>query len=402
MAYVHRLVFSAFLVPLAVLPAAEARGDEGEDAPSPSVETAPDNAAAGGDGFRFGSYGRIVAGSDLQGGRAKPVEVASYGPRLIEDPYVEADFSYRVSAADGASFRTVLTLGITEALFHLNGRFDGAVTLRNAFVEAEEFGVTGLSIWAGSRMVRGDDIYLLDFWPLDELNTVGAGAGLTIGSGTRVDVHAGVNQLDNHYQYQEVDVPAPDFGVERLILLDRVRALASVRVEHALPELIGDIGLKFVAYGNFQTLGEGVYENDDQVRVDLPSDRGWTAGGQVGVWGFGRNAFANLFFRASGGLAAYGELAVPRGVDGELAATSARLLRGGISANWESRYFGATVGGYVQRFRDGDGLPIDRDDYTEGVLAVRPMVFVTEHFHQVFEASYQRRVPEGLSARTDT
>ena len=28
-----------------------------------------------------------------------------------------------------------------------------------------------MGIWAGSRMYRGDDIYLLDFWPLDNLNT---------------------------------------------------------------------------------------------------------------------------------------------------------------------------------------------------------------------------------------
>lgn len=380
------------------VPARGAATDESVavDDESPAVER-PASA-----GFSFGSYGRIMAGSDLQGGRAKPVEVASFGPRLIESPYVELDLSYRVEADSGARFRTLLTLGVSEALFHFNGRFDSAITLRNAYVAASHFGAEGLEIWAGSRMLRGDDIYLLDFWPLDELNTVGGGASLQIAGNTTISAHGGVNQLNDRFQYQEIEVSAPDFGTEAVILLDRVRALASLRVEHVLPEVIGDVGMKFVVYGDYQAMGAGVYEDDGNVRIDLPSELGWTAGAQIGAWGFTQSGFANLFFRVSGGLAAYDELAIPRGVDIDLSVASARLVRGGLSLNAESRYVGATAAAYVQSFRDGDGIALDRDDYTEGVFVVRPVIFATRHFHQVFEASYQRRAPRGLSPRTDT
>lgn len=376
----------------------------------PSPLTAQDAAAEGSagvettprDGFSFGTYGRIVAGSDLEGGRGKRVQVASFAPRLIEDPYLETDFRYRLSADSGAQFETLLTLAFTEALFHFDGDFDGAVAIRNAWVGARNFGLDGLSAWAGSRMLRGDDIYLLDFWPLDDLNTVGGGLRFEAPTHTVVSAHAGVNQLANNFQYQEVQVAGPTFGTESLILLDRVRTLASVKVEQFLLDLGGSTQLKFVAYGDYQRLGDGVYENDDEVRIELPDDSGWSVGAQVGAWGFTPNGFANVFFRSSGGLAAYDELAVPTGVDRQRRVTSARLTRVGASFNAETRWVGVTGGTYVQWFHDADDVAFDRDDYWEGVFALRPVIFATRHFHQAFELSYQHRRPDGLSARTDS
>jgi len=353
-------------------------------------------------GFRFGSYGRVVAGTDLEGGGLKPVSVVNHGPRLLERPYLELDLQYTVVAAEGARFRTLVTLAVTDALFHLDGDFDGAITLRNAYVEASEFGVDGLRFWAGSRMVRGDDIYVLDLWPLDNLNLVGAGLGYVWRENTKIAASVGVNQLGSSYQYQELTVAAPSFGTEQLILLDRVRVISALRLEHILRDVAGPLSMKFVTYGDVQTIGAGEFEDENRVLIDAPSDRGYTIGAQVGAWGFAPGAFVNLFVRHARGLSAYGELAVPYGLNQERGAEGAKTTRLALSASAESRWVGATIGGYVEWFQTATAARFDPNSYIDAVIAVRPAVFITRHLHQVFEASYQRRRPNGLSARTNT
>ena len=126
--------------------------------------------------FQFGSYGRVTASSDTTGGGGQSPRVVAYGPRVLEGSYSEIDFAYRHAlASTGAAFDTHLTLGFGEQLFHFNGEFESQVAIRNLYLEVHDAIVAGLSVWAGSRMYRGDDVYLLDFWPLDEQNTVGGG-----------------------------------------------------------------------------------------------------------------------------------------------------------------------------------------------------------------------------------
>ena len=69
----------------------------------------------------------------------------------------------------------VATLALGHPIFHYDGDFDARLAVRNLYLEERDLGLEGLSLWMGSRMLRGDDIYLLDFWPLDNLNTVGGG-----------------------------------------------------------------------------------------------------------------------------------------------------------------------------------------------------------------------------------
>jgi maltoporin len=354
-------------------------------------------------GFSFGSYGRVVGASNLRGGSGKQLNVVSFGPRLDESPYLELDFRYRFEGSDGLRFDVVTTTAITDALFHLDGEFDGAIALRNAYVQASSFGLDGFRVWAGSRMLRGDDIYLLDFWPLDNLNTVGGGASYAFTETTTLSLHGGVNQLRDRFQYQEIEVAGPSFDTEQRIQVDRLRALGSIRFEQQFRDIAGtSVGAKAVAYGEVHSIGSGTYRDDNDVEIGLPSELGYTVGLQAGAWGFAPNAFVNVFLRHSRGLAAYGELAVPQGTSDGLRVRGAQLTRLAMSFNVESRYVGVTGGGYLQWFRDADDVAFDPDDYSEGVFAVRPVLFATDHIHQAFEFSYQRRRPQGLSARTDT
>jgi len=353
-------------------------------------------------GFRFGTYGRIGLSGDLRdGSQGRSLNVVSHGPRLEEPPYVELDLGYVLERSDpeALTFRVVSTLAFLEDFFHYDGRFDAKLALRNLFVEAANVLTPHLSLWVGSRMYRGDDIYLLDYWPLDNLNTVGGGAGLTLGR-TRVDLHAGVNRLRDEYQYQTVEVPDPRIGTGEVVVLDRQRTIISLRAMQQLPRLLGPASMKIMLYGELHHLPSGTLHREPDYREELPSDLGWVAGMQLGVWS--SSSFCNLWLRTAGGLAAYGDLAVPFGLGTDKRATDAREVVLALSGNYERGLLGLMAGGYLRYFRDADGVVDDPDDGWEYVLAVRPHLFFHHHLHGVFEASYQGRRPNGLDPDSQT
>jgi len=352
-------------------------------------------------GFRFGTYGRIGYSGDLrQGSQAKSLNVVGHGPRLEEPPYLELDLGYELVRPDALSFRVLSTVAFLEDCFHYNGKWDAKIALRNLFAEADHVLTPHLSLWVGSRMYRGDDIYLLDFWPLDNLNTLGGGLGLRFG-GTRIALHAGVNRHVDSYQYQEIQVPDPRSGTDTVAILDRQRTIVSLKVTHEMPRLFGSVSAKASIYGEAHFLPSGT-RREELATEELPADSGWVAGLQLGVWGLGQNGFVNLWARAAGGLAAYGELTTPSALDLEKKATAARDVLIAASANYEKGLFGLMFGGYVRWFRDADGISADPDDGWEYVAVARPHLFLHRYFAQAFELSYQGRRPNGLDPRTQT
>ncbi len=352
-------------------------------------------------GFRFGSYGRIGVSGDLaRSSKAKHLNVVTHGPRLEESPYVELDLGYVMDRGDDLGFRVAFTLAFSENFFHYNGEWDADIAVRNLYLEAINVFTPALSIWAGSRMYRGDDIYLFDYWPLDMLNTLGAGAKLRLGK-TSINFHGGVNRLDDAFQYQKYPVPGAPFGSEEVEVLDRQRAVFSLKATHEMPGLTEALSLKVAAYGELHHLPEGTLRKDLETK-DLPSDLGWVAGFQLGFWGFGDNAHLNIWGRAAGGLAAYGELAVPGSLDLEKKAEDAREYVVALSGNFERGIFGLMLGAYMRYFEDADGNKSDYDDGWEYVVAARPIFFIHRHFHQAAEISWQGRRPNGLNPRTQT
>jgi maltoporin len=375
---------------------------------STKAESAPPTEAASSrllkllEGFHFGTYGRVGYSSDLREGSAgRSVNVVSHGPRLEEPPYAELDLGYSLQRPDALSFKVLFTLGLLEDLFHYTGEFDLKLAVRNLYAEATHVLTPHLSLWVGSRMYRGDDIYLLDFWPLDNLNTLGGGVGLRFG-GTRIKLHAGVNRLDDPFQYQRIAVTGPRFGTQEVEVLDRQRTILSLKVIQELPKLLGDLSLKVAGYAEVHLLPDGE-RRDAQLNVEqLPEDTGWVVGLQLGLWGLGQNGFVNLWARAAGGLGAYGDLTVPHGLGLDKRAADAREALLALSANVEWSWLGVMFGAYLRYFEDADTNVSDPDDAWEGVAVVRPHLFLHRYFHQVFEASIQVRRPDGLDPRTQS
>ena len=354
------------------------------------------------DGFGFGSYGRIIVGTDLEGSSPRPVSVVAHGSRVVEPTYLELDLYYRLRAQRGIDLTTVTTLAFGDRLFHLTGEFDAQVALRNFYLEADrDVGPGRLGLWAGSRMYRGDDIYLLDFWPLDDVNTVGGGAWYRWDR-LEAGVHAGLNRLLDPFQFQERDVFSPEEGAETIPELDRQRYIASAKATYRVWGPAAGPAIKVKGYGEVQGLPEGQRRREDESIEELPGDFGWTLGGQLGVWGFAPGAsHVNLFLRHSKGLTAYDELDTPMDVSAEKKSyPGASEFVLGLSGNVEHALGGVLVGGYLRRFTDADPNTSDEDDGWEYVIDARPRVRVVHAIEAAVDVSWQVRFPRGISPTT--
>lgn len=356
--------------------------------------------ADSGEPFVMGSYGRLMVGSDLTGAGLRPVQVIAHGPRLLESAYAELDFAYTLpSKTTDTRFTSHLTLALGESLFHFNGKFSAEMAVRNFYLEVTQLVWQGFSVWAGSRMHRGDDIYLLDFWPLDEQNTVGGGAQYQIGNSIFA-IHVGVNRLEDDFQWQEVTVVAEPFGTREVVFLDRQRMVLTARAEHHYP--LGEmLNFKGVLYSEWHQVGAGKKLDFDRREEELPSDSGVLFGMQAGLSQSGSASFVNVFARYGQGLAAFDELGVPHGLNTEKTTRGAHEWVLGLSGNWEATSQFSLIGGaYAREIVDADPNVFDRDDSWEVGFALRPIWYFHDHFQLAFEFNGQYLRPNGIAVES--
>ena len=369
--------------------------------------------------FTFGSYGRVRGATDFEGGRPAPQNVVTHGSRVDEYNYAELEFQQLFVRPRGEQKKTyaqvVATLAMGDDLFHFTGEFDQAIAMRNLYAELgwRQDGLT-VAFWGGSRMYRGDDIYLLDFWPLDNLNTVGGGvlaayAWARLGR-SELKVHSGSSLLNDPFQLQVVQVPGFDFGTQEVTYLNRQRTISSLRLQQDFwlktrADGTPRAGAKVMLYGEDHRLPEGTRRTEDGLNEErLAAESGRKVGAEFGAWqgrGFFKGSFANLFLVQADDLAAYGEFGVPRGVNLNETSQGARSRMVALSADLETPYAGLLVGSYYKYFRDADRDEEDFDDYWEAIVAARAHLYVTDHIHPGLEYSYQVRRPEGPFAPTD-
>lgn len=353
--------------------------------------------------FSAGSYGRVSVASDLSGGRGEAPNIVSHGPRLELPPYLEIDLSWR-TASDALTYTAVVTPAFEGDVFHYDGDFSEQIALRNLFVEARQ-SEGPLSAWVGSRMLRGDDVYLLNFWPLDDLNTTGGGARLESGP-VDVQLHIGLNRLLlGELQVQRVSRPIPgSVGAEQVLILDRQRTIASLRAGYTAGG--ESLTLRTRVYGELHRLPEGQREVQDsfsEVRTELlPSDIGGMIGAQFTAYGWAEQSFAHLWLRHATGLAAIDELAFPVDVAGDDRIASAKRSTMALAANHETERIAVQVGAELAYFADADGVQLDVDDRWEFIAAVRPQLYVSDDIAIATEFSHQILRPNGLNPRTTT
>jgi maltoporin len=385
-------------------------------APAATVETAPSTPIAvpvssialpgipGDTGrFEFGSYGRVQVASDGRGGTGQDANIVAHGNRIDEDSYAELELRREDQFAPGVTSKVVFTLGFFPPFFHFTGDESQAIAIRNLYAQGN-YG--DLTLWVGSRMYRGDDIYLLDWWPLDNQNTVGGGAGYKVHwqtDETTFQFHVGMNRLDNPYQYEQIPEPTPSVlaaqtGPSQIntTVLDRPRTIETFKITHQFKH--GNPaqrdGFKLIVYGEAHEISAGVYTDTSvspAAQTPLPADTGWMIGTELAYWTGQRDTFVQLYLRHASGLAAYDPLAVPLTFANDRTTAGSTEDLVAIGGNYEAGMFGLLVGGYLRAFRDGDPSPITSQKYDEGILAVRPQVYLGERFGVALEGAYESK-----------
>jgi len=396
--------------PPAVAPAAPVVNETGGASYSGGVPNAHMS-----EGFTFGSYGRVVAASDLRGGTGRRANIVGFGTRIDESTYAELQLErhdhYGASYGDGVYTKVVSTLAIAGPLFHETGEFGANLAIRNLYLEATGIFFKGFTAWGGSRMYRGDDIYLLDWWPLDNLNTVGGGIRLafdtTSTEATTLQLHAGLGRPLDPFSFQTRPSPSPSgFGSTDVVTLDRPRLIVSWKAQHVhlLGKGYGAIpGIKVAFYGEAHSISRGTRTNTDSNTTEsLPSDAGNVFGVQLGAFTGKRDTFVNVFFRVASGIAAFGDKTTPSALSVEKTADGAREVRAAISANYEHGPFGIVLGGYLRGFKDASGNAYSRNTFNEGTLVVRPQFWFGEHVGIALEGSYQSLSLAGVDANGET
>lgn len=349
--------------------------------------------------FVFGSYGRVVVASDLEGQSGQSPNIVTHGSRIDEGTYAELELR-REDRFGTIDTRVVATLAIAGPLFHFDGDFDADIAVRNLYAEAAHVGLQGLDLWAGSRMVRGDDIYLLDYWPLDNLNMVGGGVRYRFFDNLDARLSVGLARPNDPFQLEIDQVLATaGFETESVYVLDRPRLVVAGKVDYR-PLGEGDLQAKVVAYAEGHSLPSGERTLEAGGTERLPPDQGYVLGTELGVSYRPWNAHLNFFLRYARGLGAYDPLGVPFASDSPISTARAEELVVAASGNIEWGPLAVQLGGYYRRFRDADPNLFERGLLAEGAVSLRPTVWFLGFLGLSLEGSVQSLDTTSLNDRT--
>jgi maltoporin len=359
--------------------------------------------------FEFGSYGRVRVASDLRGGTGRPANIVSHGARFDETDYAELELRREDKITADVDSKVVATMALFGPFFHFTGKPTDNIGVRNLYAQARYKDVT---LWAGARMYRGDDIYVLDYWPLDNQNTVGGGVGAKVyetkaenGTAyeTRVQAHFGMNRLDDTYQYQKLSVVAPfGFGTTDITKLDRPRMVETLKLTELVKSGKDKSGFKVILYGEAQELSAGVYtDTNTHVEQALPSETGFLVGSELAYFTGERDTYVALFLKHARGIAAYDPLSVPLTFAADRSVGNATESLIALGGNYERGAFGLVGGAYFRAFRDASATQTGTQKYDEGAVVLRPQAYISDHFGVALDASYQARRTAIVDPSTD-
>lgn len=346
----------------------------------------------------FGSYGRVGLSASVNGGQAQSPSIVQFGPRLAAGNYLELDFGTSPVSTPYGKTLMLATLAFDEGLYHYDGQWSSNMALRRFQLTVNELAGSPFYIVIGSQWNRGDDVYLLNFWPLDNVNSTGLSLGYA-GTAFQTQLHIGLSRLNDNHQQQSIEVAAPIFGAQTALTLDRQRFLSTGSVTRYL--LGTQLQQKVKIYAEYHHLpsGEETLGNNPDQTIRLADDRGTLVGIQYGLWGFGDQSHINVFARFATGMAAYDELASAQAVNRDRRSVDAYESRLALSANLQSEYLSVMLGGYGRVFNDGDVNTEDFDDRQELSVVLRPMLRLGA-FTPAVEGSLQVSRTNGLNPRT--
>ncbi len=346
----------------------------------------------------FGSYGRVGIASSQTGGQAHSPQIVQFGPRLAANNYLELDFGAQSMNSPYGDAAMLTTLAFDEGLFHYDGQWSSNVSLRRLQLTVTNLLNSRFYLVVGSQWNRGDDVYLFNFWPLDNVNSNGASLGYT-GTQFNAQLHLGLSRLILNKQHQTIEVSGPTFGANTVVTLDRQRLLSTGSTTRYFSSEHAQHKVKVYAEYHHLASGKETLGNNPAQTIRLSDDRGALVGLQYGLSGFWDASHLNIFVRFAKGLAAYDELDSTQAVNRDRRTVDAYESRIALSANLQSKRLSVMVGGYGRVFNDGDVNESDFDDRQELAIAIRPMLRLGA-FTPALEASIQVSRTNGLNPRT--
>src|SRR5678816_1230214 len=82
-----RAMRRALLLATALCAARTASAQEAPESPDPDTTVSEEAPKPPAEGFAFGSYGRVMIGTDVRGSSPEPVSVVAHGSRVVEPTY---------------------------------------------------------------------------------------------------------------------------------------------------------------------------------------------------------------------------------------------------------------------------------------------------------------------------
>jgi hypothetical protein len=324
--------------------------------------------------FEVSAYARAglqVGKNGLNGERIDATGGFAPYTRLLEGQYFELGLKNSVNRDN----HLMLTLAMGGDSFHYNNDWTSpGIALRNLYFEMGKIPADSRwSAWFGSRMYRGDDMYLYDYWPLDAQNLLGGGVAFN-GENQTVEFAAGVKK-ENAYSVAS-DATTLDFSSQRFIFINKI----------TFP-LTDGRKIKTVAEFNMVPSATATFNT---TRITTPSVPGVMVGGQY-MYLPGHSAFLTYGYGAVSEANGLATQAVPvltvAKVDGGTMDTGGALysqkgsqdLRLALGGSQEVlTYNSGMLYGLIARMNKPSGLNVTGTSIS---AAIRPMHYLSDHVH---------------------
>ena len=262
----------------------------------------------------FGSYGRIGASwttdfTGIQGRRLNLNNMGSIGGRHEEQDYLEFGVGFNMKPVNYNPDSTVVLVQLRASVFsqsvalfgNSNTSSSGGLTiaLPEMYVEARNVLTKELNLWVGSRLYRGPDVHMADYWVFNDHSSQGFGAEY---KGTRAVVSfvATTDTTSTVPPYFFLNIKS---GTQSLEIRNRTRVALEQDVRLRPGQLISFLG-------EYHHIGDPTDVQDtSNLVLSAPGDNGFVFGvrHQMALPGFLNGSFNQFGVRYGTGIANGGD-----------------------------------------------------------------------------------------------
>jgi maltoporin len=345
------------------------------------------------DRLAFEMYGRVgtayaLDGRVIQGTRLN-LRGGPIGGRFEEGDYLEPTLKFYIlkpETEESTGVRLVLTPAMFArtsflGFFTANTFPNLGIEIFQAYVEATNVYLPGLSLWGGQRFYRGEDVHIADYYYFNQLNAQGGGIKYK-GFDVALLLQTGPRSTPPFYAYDETGDENPDAQRQRLVFVSQYvhRFPLDEKRAHRL-HLLAEL----------HVLPRALTRDGAQV---LPDDLGWVLGAK-GVLDFGSGNFNTLAVRYGRGIAngtiggspTWSTFGLPDNTGRFHGAYGLEVVDHFV---WNvSSLFSVNGYGILQVSRGANGAVGDEGfDYAFGA---RTFLYLHDNFHLINEATYHTR-----------